>query len=99
MLTTGQFIDATRARDIGLVNRVVASDALEDETQALADQIAAKLGAAVRIGKRAFYDQMEMTLDQAYAFTGDVMVENMLYRDTVEGISAFLEKRDPDWKQ
>ena len=99
MLTTGQFIDAHRARDLGLVNRVVSPDALAAETQALADQIAGKLGAAVRIGKRAFYDQMEMTLDQAYAFTGDVMVENMMYRDTVEGISAFLEKRDPDWKQ
>lgn len=99
MLTTGQFIDAHRARELGLVNRVVAPDALEAETQALALQIAGKLGAAVRIGKRAFYDQMEMTLDQAYAFTGDVMVENMMYRDTVEGISAFLEKRDPDWKQ
>ena len=99
MLTTGQFIDAHRAREFGLVNRVVAPDALEAETQALALQIAGKLGAAVRIGKRAFYDQMEMTLDQAYAFTGDVMVENMMYRDTVEGISAFLEKRDPDWKQ
>jgi enoyl-CoA hydratase/carnithine racemase len=99
MLTTGQFIDAHRARELGLVNRVVAPDALGAETQALALQIAGKLGAAVRIGKRAFYDQMEMTLDQAYAFTGDVMVENMMYRDTVEGISAFLEKRDPDWKQ
>lgn len=99
MLSTGQFIDAARARELGLVNRVVVPDALERETQALADQIAGKLGAAVRIGKRAFYDQIEMTLDEAYAFTGEVMVENMMYRDTVEGISAFLEKRDPDWKQ
>ena len=99
MLTTGQFIDAARACELGLVNRVVPPEALGAETQALADQIAGKLGAAVRIGKRAFYDQMEMTLDQAYAYTGDVMVENMMYRDTEEGISAFLEKRDPDWKQ
>ena len=99
MLTTGGFIDADRAREMGLVNRVVPAEALGAETQAMADQIAAKLGAAVRIGKRAFYDQIEMPLAQAYAFTGDVMVENMMYRDTEEGISAFLEKRDPDWKQ
>ena len=99
MLTTGGFIDADRAREMGLVNRVVPAEALGAETQAMADQIAAKLGAAVRIGKRAFYDQIEMPLAQAYAYTGDVMVENMMYRDTEEGISAFLEKRDPDWKQ
>jgi len=53
----------------------------------------------VRIGKRAFYDQLEMGLDQAYAHTGQVMVENMLYRDTEEGIAAFLEKRPPQWDQ
>ncbi|TNF57895.1 MAG: enoyl-CoA hydratase [Rhodobacteraceae bacterium] len=99
MLTTGQFIDAARAMELGLVNRVVAPESVADETRALADQIAGKLGAAVRIGKRAFYDQIEMPLDQAYAYTGEVMVENMLYRDTQEGIAAFLEKRDPDWKQ
>jgi len=53
----------------------------------------------VRIGKRAFYDQIEMGLDQAYAHTGAVMVENMMVADTAEGISAFLEKRPPDWQQ
>lgn len=98
MLTTGQFIDAARAQDLGLVNRVVAPDMLEAETRALAEQVAGKLAAAVKIGKEAFYTQLQMPLDEAYAYTGDVMVENMLYRDTEEGISAFLEKRDPDWK-
>ena len=97
MLTTGAFIDATRAEAMGLVNRVVPAETLEAETQALAASIAAKLGAAVRIGKRAFYDQIEMPLAQAYDHAGRVMVENMLWRDTDEGIQAFLEKRKPDW--
>ncbi len=99
MLTTGEFIEAGRAMDLGLINRVVAPDALSDETCALADRIAAKLGSAVKIGKEAFYRQMQMPLDEAYAYTGEVMVENMLFRDTEEGISAFIEKRDPDWNQ
>ena len=99
MLTTGNFIEADRARELGLVNRVVAAQDLSAETQALADQIAGKLAVAVKIGKQAFYAQLSMPVDQAYAYTGDVMVENMLHRDTEEGISAFLEKRDPTWEQ
>jgi enoyl-CoA hydratase/carnithine racemase len=97
MLTTGAFIDATRAEAMGLVNRVVPGDALEAETQALASTIAGKLGAAVRIGKQAFYDQIQMPVAEAYDYAGRVMVENMLWRDTAEGIQAFLEKRKPDW--
>ena len=97
MLTTGEFIDAARARDLGLVNRVVAPEALRAETAALASLIASKLGAAVKIGKRAFYDQIEMGLAGAYELAAAVMVENMLWRDTNEGIAAFLEKRKPDW--
>ncbi|MAS53071.1 MAG: enoyl-CoA hydratase [Pimelobacter sp.] len=99
MLVTGDFLTADRARDLGLVNRVVAPAQLGAETLALAEQVAAKLGSAVRIGKRAFYDQIEMPLAAAYTHTGAVMVENMLNRDTEEGISAFLEKRTPDWTQ
>ena len=99
MLTTGAFIDATRAREIGLVNRVVPHDDLATETLALAQTVAAKLAAAVKIGKRAFYDQIEMPLAAAYAHTATVMQENMLWRDTEEGIQAFLEKRTPDWPQ
>ncbi len=99
MLTTGEFIEATRARELGLINRVVPAEDLAAETRALAEQVAGKLGRAVRIGKRAFYEQIQMPLDQAYAFTGQVMVENMLDRDTEEGIAAFLEKRPPRWTQ
>ena len=99
MLTTGTFIDAQTAEQLGLINGAVAIADLADETRALADTIAAKLGSAVKIGKRAFYEQIEMPLDQAYAYTGNVMVENMLNRDTVEGIAAFVEKRSPDWDQ
>ncbi|MCL4675268.1 MAG: enoyl-CoA hydratase [Pararhodobacter sp.] len=97
MLTTGEFIGAGRAREVGLINRIAAPDALEAETLTLARTVADKLGAAVRIGKRAFYDQLLMPLDQAYAHTAAVMAENMLLRDTDEGITAFIEKRKPDW--
>lgn len=97
MLTTGQFIDAARAAEVGLVNRVVPADYLTEETQALAQLVAGKLTAAVKIGKRAFYDQMAMPQADAYAYAGGVIVENMLWRDTEEGINAFLEKRTPDW--
>ncbi len=99
MLTTGAFIEADRAADLGLVNRVVPHDALEAEAMGLAGTVAAKLGSAVRIGKRAFYDQLQMPLDAAYAHTGEVMVENMLNRDTEEGIAAFIDKRAPAWQQ
>ena len=99
MLSTGQFIDARRAEGLGLVNRVVPPDALVSETDHLAQQIAAKLSPAVRIGKQAFYQQAEMGLAEAYRHTGEVMVENMLWRDTDEGIAAFLEKRKPDWAE
>ncbi|MEM9099154.1 MAG: enoyl-CoA hydratase [Pseudomonadota bacterium] len=97
MLTTGDLIAADRAREIGLVNRVVADTELADASRALASQVAEKLASAVRIGKRAFYEQAEMTLDAAYAHTGRVITENMLQRDTAEGVAAFLEKRPPDW--
>ena len=97
MLTTGQFISSERATEVGLINRAVPQDRLAKETAALAALLAQKLGAAVKIGKRAFYDQLEMTRADAYSYAAKVMVENMLWRDTDEGIAAFLEKRPPDW--
>ncbi|MEZ5752729.1 MAG: enoyl-CoA hydratase [Paracoccaceae bacterium] len=99
MLTTGEFIHADRALEVGLINRIAPPDMLEAETMRLAQTVAGKLGAAVRIGKRAFYEQMGMPLAQAYEYTGAVMAENMLLRDTDEGITAFIEKRKPDWAE
>ncbi len=97
MLTTGEFVDAHRARELGLVNRAVPVEDLDAAALELAGTIAAKLASAVRIGKRAFYAQLEMGLDAAYDYTRKVMVENMLDRDTEEGINAFIEKRRPRW--
>jgi enoyl-CoA hydratase/carnithine racemase len=98
MLTTGQFIETEKAEQIGLINHSVPQEELEAAAANLAQMVAAKLGSAVKIGKEAFYTQIEMDIDDAYDFTGEVMVQNMLNRDTVEGIQAFIEKRDPDWK-
>lgn len=99
MLTTGTFIDAERAETLGLVNRVVPPEALESEAMDLAQLVASKLGSAVKVGKEAFYAQIQMPVADAYAYTGDVMVQNMLEKDTQEGIAAFLDKRDPTWEQ
>lgn len=99
MLTTGEFISAERAAELGLINRSVPESQLEQETVALAERIAEKLGVAVKIGKLAFYQQLDMPLKQAYDYTGDAMAQNMLHRDTEEGISAFIEKRSPNWTQ
>ena len=99
MLTTGEFISAERAAELGLVNRSVPEARLAEETADLARTIAAKLDLAVKIGKRAFYEQIEMPVEAAYEYAGLVMVENMLARDTDEGITAFLEKRAPDWQE
>jgi len=98
MLTTGQFIETGKAEALGLINRAVPHDHLEAEARALAETLAGKLNTAVRLGKRTFYEQAEMGLDAAYAHAGAVMVENMMWRDTNEGISAFIEKRPPDWQ-
>ncbi|PIE15192.1 MAG: enoyl-CoA hydratase [Rhodobacterales bacterium] len=98
MLTTGDFITAERAAELGLINHAVAADGLENAVNALAGKLAAKMDGALKIGKSAFYDQLQLPLDQAYDFTAEVMAQNMMMRDTAEGIEAFLQKRDPDWK-
>lgn len=97
MLTTGEFIQADRARELGLINRIVPADQLVETTMELARTVAAKLPAAVRLGKRAFYDQLRKGLADAYTQTGQTMCENIMLPDTDEGISAFLEKRPPSW--
>ena len=98
MLLTGDMIDAQTAREFGLVNRVVADTALREEAERLAAQIATKSPLSVAIGKEAFYRQLEMGLDEAYAYTSRVMTRNMMAKDAEEGIDAFLEKRAPVWK-
>ncbi len=97
MLLTGASVSATEAARMGLVNRVVAADRLAAETETLARVIASKSSHTLKVGKAAFYAQAEMSLDEAYALTARVMVENMLARDAEEGISAFIEKRHPVW--
>jgi enoyl-CoA hydratase/carnithine racemase len=97
MLLTGDLIDAARAREIGLVNRVVREAELDDTVTELAGQIAAKSPLTVAIGKEAFYRQAEMDLDSAYRYAAEVMTRNMLARDAAEGIDAFLTKRTPVW--
>lgn len=99
LLVTGEFLEAEEASALGLVNRVVPGGELRAASLALATTIAGKLGPAVAIGKRAFYEQADLPLEQAYAHTGAVMVRNMLRDDTAEGVAAFLDKRPPDWKQ
>ncbi len=98
MLLTGDMVDAETARQNGLINRVVTPDDLNETVASLAGQIADKSPVSVAIGKEAFYRQLEMPLDNAYAYTARVMTENMLKRDAEEGIDAFLEKRKPVWR-
>jgi enoyl-CoA hydratase/carnithine racemase len=98
MLLTGDLISAQDAFRIGLVNRVVSAGSELDAAVALARKIAGKSAHVVRIGKEAFYRQLEMGLDEAYRYTAEVMVENMMARDAEEGISAFVEKRAPKWE-
>ena len=97
MLLTGELIDATRAHDLGLVNRVVPEAALDAAVTQLAGQIVAKSPLTLAIGKEAYYRQAEMNLDEAYAYASEVMTRNMLARDAAEGIDAFLGKRQPAW--
>jgi enoyl-CoA hydratase/carnithine racemase len=98
MLLLGDMLSAADAADYGLVNRVVAADRVLDEALNLAGKIAAKSPLTVAMGKAAFYAQAEMPLKEAYAYTAKVMVDNMMARDAEEGISAFLDKRKPEWK-
>lgn len=97
MLLTGDTVPAHEAHRFGLVNRVVQKGTALEEARRLAGQIAAKSGAVLAIGKRAFYEQAQMPLAEAYAHTAAVMVENMLHADAREGICAFVEKREPVW--
>jgi enoyl-CoA hydratase/carnithine racemase len=98
MLLTGDSIDAKYAKEIGLINDHYPKSKLEEETLKLAKKIASKSNLTIKIGKKAFYKQLEMPLKKAYRYTSKVMTENMMSLDAKEGISAFLEKRSPNWK-
>jgi enoyl-CoA hydratase/carnithine racemase len=98
MLLTGEPISALVARDIGLINRVVAVGTERDAAIALAQKVALKSAYTVKLGKAAFYRQAEMSLADAYRYAAEVMTENMMARDAEEGIGAFIEKREPKWQ-
>ncbi len=97
ILLTGNPIPAQEVLEFGLINRVTAPDKLEDEVMALARQISAASSRTPEVGKQAFYKQVEMDRPGAYEFAQGVMVDNLLDRDAQEGITAFLEKREPKW--
>jgi enoyl-CoA hydratase/carnithine racemase len=98
MLLTGEMVGAIKAERMGLVNQVVDEQVLDETVHRLAATIAGKSGCTLRIGKEAFYKQLEMGLADAYDYTSEVMAKNMQAADAHEGICAFLDKRKPDWK-
>ena len=97
MLLTGDFIDADKAKSIGLINNYFSEDKLVNETREMAVKIANKSSQTVKIGKKAFYNQVEMNIADAYRYSSQIMIENMMNKDSEEGIAAFLEKRTPNW--
>ena len=98
MLLTGDMIDAKEAKRISLINDYVLLENLTDSVMNLAEKISRKSPAIIKIGKKAFYKQLELSLEDAYKYTSEVMTQNMLKEDAIEGINSFLEKRDPRWK-
>jgi enoyl-CoA hydratase/carnithine racemase len=98
MLLTGRPIDSATALDWGLLNRVVPSEKLDETVQGFVDAILAKSPAVIRNGKRAFYDQLDRPLADAYATAGKAMTEGVLLEDAAEGMDAFLQKRPPSWR-
>lgn len=99
MLLTGETIDASNAKEFGLVNRIVPKEYLRQVVDKYASVIASKSAATLKTGKEAFYRQIDMPLEDAYAYTAQVMTENMLAQDAQEGICAFLDKRQPLWPE
>jgi enoyl-CoA hydratase/carnithine racemase len=98
MLFTGEFISAEQAVEFGLVNYAVAPEELDGKVDAVAAAIAAKSQAAISAGKRVFYRQLEMGMEDAYAYAATEMACNMMFHDAGEGIDAFIGKRKPVWK-
>ena len=97
MLLLGEFVSPSKAQEIGLINKIVNKKELKTETIKVAKIIASKPTTTVAIGKKAFYKQLDMTIEDAYKYTSKVMSTNMLEKDAQEGISAFIDNRDPKW--
>ena len=98
MLLTGDYIKAKYAKEIGLINDYYPIKQLESQVMKLAKKISSKSNMTIKIGKKAFYKQLEMPLEEAYKYTSKVMTANMMSYDAREGIPAFIEKRKPSWK-
>jgi len=98
MLLTGEPINAKYAKEIGLINDNFSKSKLQSEVLKVAKKIASKSNLTIKIGKKAFYKQLEMPLNKAYTYTSKMMTLNMMAMDAKEGITAFLEKRKPNWK-
>ena len=99
MMLTGDLIESTKAKEIGLINEVCSPEQLVEKVFVIAEKISSKSMTTLKIGKEAFYKQKEMTIEDAYKYTSAVMIENMLKKDSEEGISAFIEKRTPTWEE
>ena len=97
MLLTGDFIQADKAKSIGLINNFFNEEDLSEETFLIANKIAKKSSLTLSIGKKAFYNQSEMKISEAYKYASEVMIKNMMESDSEEGIKAFIEKRKPNW--
>jgi enoyl-CoA hydratase/carnithine racemase len=97
MLLLGEMVSADEALGLGLVNRVVEADRVVNEAVEFGRKIATKPARTLKIGKEAFYRQLDMSLDDAYRYASEIMVENMLDAEAEEGIGAFLDKREPNW--
>ena len=98
MLLTGENIKANYAKEIGLINNYYSVSQLEKEVVKIANIIASKSNLVLKIGKTAFYKQLEMPLEKAYEYTSKIMTKNMMTQDAKEGINSFIEKRSPIWK-
>ena len=97
MLLTGDLINADKAKEIGLINNVFDANNLQGEVDILANKISKKSSLTLKIGKKAFYNQIEMKISDAYKYASEVMIKNMMEADSDEGIRAFIDKRKPKW--
>ena len=98
MLLTGDMVNAEKAKKIGLINNTFEENNLSKEVNLIANKIAKKSSTTIKIGKKAFYNQSEMKIEDAYKYASKIMVMNMMEEDAKEGIDAFIKKRKPNWK-